>query len=218
MLEFQNVHKDYSQSAPALLGVSFVVKPGEFTALAGPSGSGKTTILNLAAGLDLASQGKVLFMGQDLAKLRPNEMSHLRREETGFVFQSFNLFPILTAEENIEYPLALRGVKASERRKRTKEALKEVGIEEFAHRRPSELSGGQQQRVAVARAMVSRPKIVFADEPTASLDSKSADDLLKLFEHLNQTSGTTFLFSSHDPRVLGIAHRIIRIFDGKIDA
>jgi putative ABC transport system ATP-binding protein len=217
MLEFQDVYKEYSSTAPALLGVSFRIEPGEFTALAGPSGSGKTTILNLAAGLDVPSRGRVLFMGQDLGALGPGEMSRLRRRETGFVFQSFNLFPVLTAHENVEYPLALKRVPPRERRERAFAALKEVGLEAFAGRRPSELSGGQQQRVAVARAMVSRPKIVFADEPTASLDSHSAEELLKLFEQLNRASGTTFLFSSHDPRVLQIAHRIIRVMDGRIE-
>jgi putative ABC transport system ATP-binding protein len=216
MLEFQCVSKDYSQAATALSDVSFSLSPGEFAALAGPSGSGKTTILNLAAGLDVPSKGKVIFLGQDLSELAPVEMSRLRREEVGFVFQAFNLFPILTAIENVEYPLALKKVRPKERRERARSALQDVGLEDFADRRPDQLSGGQQQRVAIARAMVNRPKLVLADEPTASLDSKSADELLALFEKLNRESETTFLFSSHDPRVLSRAKRIIRVFDGQI--
>jgi putative ABC transport system ATP-binding protein len=216
MLEFDNVYKDYSQAAPALQGVSFSVGKGEFTALAGPSGSGKTTILNLAAGLDVPCRGAVRVLDQDLAGLDANGLSRFRREELGFVFQSFNLFPILTALENVEYPLALKKVRPAERRKRAREALKEVGLEGFEARRPSQLSGGQQQRVAIARAMVNRPSIVLADEPTASLDSRSAEDLLDLFDTLNRASGITFLFSSHDNRVLRRARRIIHVEDGRI--
>lgn len=216
VLTFNGVHKDYSSDAPALSGVSLSIEAGEFTALAGPSGSGKTTALNLAAGLDMPSRGSVILLGQNLQTLDRDGLTRLRRDSVGFVFQAYNLFPVLTALENVEYPLALKKVPLKERRLRATLALAEVGLEKFGKRFPSQLSGGQQQRVAIARAMVTDPQIVFADEPTANLDSRSAEKLLHLFSRLNETRETTFLFSSHDPRVLGIAKRIIELQDGKI--
>jgi putative ABC transport system ATP-binding protein len=216
ILSFKNVSKHYSTDAIALKEVTFSIQPGEFAALAGPSGSGKTTILNLAAGLDRPSEGSVLFSGKELTSLTADRLAVLRRRSFGFVFQSYNLFPVLTALENVEYPLALNHVSADERQRRAKAALEEVGLAEFCRRFPSQLSGGQQQRVAIARAIVAQPQIVFADEPTANLDSGTAEKLLLLFRKLNETKKITFLFSSHDPMVLGVAKRILQIRDGRI--
>lgn len=216
LLSFEHVYKDYARTAVALQGISFVVGEGEFTALAGPSGSGKTTVLNLAAGLDSPSRGSIQLLGKNIGRLSKEELTNLRRQWIGFIFQSYNLFPVLTALENVEYPLALKNVPTKLRRELAKAYLDEVGLTGFVNRFPSQLSGGQQQRVAVARAMVTNPKIVFADEPTANLDSKSAQSLLSLFQTLNQRKRTTFLFSSHDPRVLNVAQRVITLSDGKI--
>lgn len=215
-LTFERVHKNYGDNSQALKGVSFEVSDGEFVALAGPSGSGKTTALNLAAGLDIASSGRVLLLGENLGSLQREKMTALRRNNVGFVFQSYNLLPVLTALENVEYPLALRSVPASLRRDISMALLEEVGLADLKDRLPRDLSGGQQQRVAVARAMVTNPKIVFADEPTANLDSKSAENLLWLFRRLNERRNTTFLFSSHDPRVLKAAKRTIFLADGAV--
>lgn len=216
ILSFQKVGKQYSPLETAVHDVSFEVGAGEFTALAGPSGSGKTTLLNLAAGLDFASSGKVLFLGKDLSRLNKVEISQLRRDEIGFVFQSYNLFPVLTALENVEYPLALKGVSPKDRKRAALRALEETGCGELHQRYPAALSGGQQQRVAIARAIVSLPRIVFADEPTANLDSHTAKKLLALFKELNTNRKITFLFSSHDPLVLNMAGRIIQVCDGQI--
>ena len=216
ILRFAKVSKKYNADGVALCEVSFIIHPGEFSALAGPSGSGKTTILNIAAGLDRPTAGEVIFSGNDLGKLSKNDLSRLRKTSMGFVFQAYNLFPVLTALENVEYPLALNGVESAERIARATQALKEVGLPEFARRFPSQLSGGQQQRVAIARAMVAEPKIIFADEPTANLDSSTAEKLLRLFRKLNEEKGITFLFSSHDPMVLRNAHRVLEISDGRI--
>ena len=216
LLTFTDVHKDYSKEAIAIANISFSVISGEFTALAGPSGSGKTTVLNLAAGLDKASRGNIRLLDHDLQKMNSVELTQLRRNHVGFIFQAYNLFPVLTAIENVEYPLALRNTSPKERRERSMEALEEVGLADYANRFPSQLSGGQQQRVAIARAMITKPRIIFADEPTANLDSKSAEKLLLLFRQLNEEKQTTFLFSSHDPKVLDIAKRIIKLSDGKI--
>lgn len=218
ILEFSKVDKDYSAESSGLKQVSFKITQGEFTALAGPSGSGKTTILNLAAGLDFPCRGTVTLIGRDLSAMSREELDYLRRENLGFIFQAYNLFPVLNALENVEYPLALQKVPSQERKVRALCALTEVGLANFATRFPNQLSGGQQQRVAIARAMVTDPKIVFADEPTANLDSKSADKLLDLFRKLNETTQTTFLFSSHDPRVLNNAKRVISLTDGTIQA
>ncbi len=213
---FEQVVKRYSENEIALNGVSVAIEDGEFAALAGPSGSGKTTMLNISAGLDVPSEGRVLLLDKDIQKLSPNELSLLRRGSVGFVFQSYNLFPVLTALENVEYLLALNGVHPKERRAIAEKALESVGLVNLGNRMPNQLSGGQQQRVAIARAIVTHPKVVFADEPTANLDSKTATHLLALFRQLNEERGITFIFSSHDPLVLTSAKRIIEIADGRI--
>lgn len=215
-INFENVSKKYGEMTTALKGITFRVEPGEFVALAGPSGSGKTTILNLAAGFDTPSSGDVRLLDQDLKNLSRKQLLDLRRQHLGYIFQSYNLFPVLTAIENVEYPLALNHRHARERRQIALEALREVGLEKMAHRFPSELSGGQQQRVAIARALATHPHIVFADEPTANLDSHTAHKLLELFCRLNDDTKITFVFSSHDPSVLTMAKRILRISDGEI--
>lgn len=215
-LVFEQVCKHYEDQSLALKNVSFQVAEGEFIALAGPSGSGKTTALNLAAGLDIPSGGKVVLLGENLGTLGKDKTTSLRRNNVGFIFQAYNLLPVLTAVENVEYPLALRSVPAKKRRQMARELLAEVGLSAYENRLPRELSGGQQQRVAVARAMVTHPQIVFADEPTANLDSRSAETLLWLFRKLNEKTKTTFLFSSHDPRVLKAAKRTIFLMDGMI--
>ncbi len=216
ILEFKEVSKIYNSDNVGIHGLSFLVKEGEFVALSGPSGSGKTTALNIAAGLDDYSEGEVLLFEQSLNEMSSEAVLELRRSQVGFIFQSYNLFPVLTVLENIEYPLALKDVVQRERVWKAKAMLREVGLEGVENRMPGELSGGQQQRVAVARAMVTGPKIIFADEPTANLDARTAEKLLELFLNLNETNGTAFIFSSHDPRVLKLADRIIPLLDGKI--
>ena len=216
ILEFKEVSKIYNSDNVGIHGLSFLVKEGEFVALSGPSGSGKTTALNIAAGLDDYSEGEVLLFEQSLNEMSSEAVLELRRSQVGFIFQSYNLFPVLTVLENIEYPLALKDVVQRERVGKAKAMLREVGLEGLETRMPGELSGGQQQRVAVARAMVTGPKIIFADEPTANLDARTAEKLLELFRNLNETNGTAFIFSSHDPRVLKLADRIIPLLDGKI--
>lgn len=216
VIRFQNVSKNYQNQTHAVRDVSFEIEQGEFTALSGPSGSGKTTLLNLAAGFDSVSSGKIEILGHDLAKLNSESLATMRKKLIGFIFQSYNLFPILNAIENVEYPLALMGVDPVTRHQEALLALKAVGMDAFADRKITELSGGQQQRVAIARAVVTRPKIIFADEPTANLDSQSARSLLVLFKKLNEELGITFLFSSHDPVVLQLATRVIPVLDGRV--
>lgn len=201
----------------ALSEVSLELDKGEFVALAGPSGSGKTTLLNVASGLDSPTRGTVYVNGQNLTQMKRSQLAQLRLEKIGFVFQSHNLIPVLTAHENAEFILLLRGVSVSERRARVRDILKEVGLEGMEDRRPSELSGGQQQRVAVARAIVAEPSLVLADEPTANLDSETAFALLDVMENLNRNHGTTFLFSTHDTRVMNRARRIVGLVDGRIN-
>jgi putative ABC transport system ATP-binding protein len=196
--------------------LSLEICPGEFAALCGPSGSGKTTVLNLIGGLDVPTRGSVYLEGRDLARLSRTELARLRRDRIGFVFQAYNLVPVLTAYENAEFVLALQGVARTERRKRVMTLLKEVGLDGLENRRIDQLSGGQQQRVAIARAIVPQPAIVLADEPTANVDSVTAESLLVLMERLNHGEGVTFLFSTHDQRVMDRAHRIIRLRDGRI--
>jgi putative ABC transport system ATP-binding protein len=196
--------------------LSLEIRPGEFVALCGPSGSGKTTVLNLIGGLDVPTRGSVFLEGRDLARLSRTELARLRRDRIGFVFQAYNLVPVLTAYENAEFVLALQGVAGPERRKRVMTLLKEVGLDGLENRRIDQLSGGQQQRVAIARAIVTRPAIVLADEPTANVDSVTAESLLVLMERLNHGEGVTFLFSTHDQRVMDRAHRIIRLRDGRL--
>lgn len=202
----------------ALRSVDLDILPGDFATLAGPSGSGKTTLLNMIGALDLPSSGEVTVDGQPLSGLKPAALSDLRLRKIGFVFQSFNLIPVMSAAENIEFVLELQGVPKAERRAKSLAALRDVGLAGLEHRRPSAMSGGQQQRVAVARALVSRPAIVLADEPTANLDSKSALDLIDLMRELNREHGTTFLISSHDQRVLEHSRRQINMIDGEIES
>jgi len=218
LIELKGVSKVYDggQEVRALSEVSFQVAPGEFTAIAGPSGSGKSTLLNIVGTLDAPTAGEVLFEGRPMSGLSENELADFRLRSLGFIFQAFNLIGVLTALENVEYVLVLQGAAQAERRERAREALRRVGLEAEAGRRPDLLSGGQQQRVAVARAIVHHPQVVLADEPTANLDSKTAEALLELMVELNQERGITFLFSSHDERVLSRARRILRIRDGRL--
>jgi len=200
----------------ALRDVDLDIQPGDFATLAGPSGSGKTTLLNMIGALDTPTSGEVIIDGQNLSDLNKSQLSDLRLHKVGFVFQSLNLIPVLSALENIEFVLELQGCPAAERRERARIALKEVGLEGLEHRRPSAMSGGQQQRVSVARALVSRPGIVLADEPTANLDSKNALELINLMYNLNQELGTTFVIGTHDPRVMEHTKRHIEMLDGRI--
>jgi len=221
LLRLEGVSRHYVQGDQivcALEDVNFSASTGEFIAVAGPSGSGKTTLLNVCAGLDHPTSGTVWLGNRDLAELNRHQLARLRLEEVGFIFQSFNLIPVLSAEENAEFILLLRGVPDRERKAKVRALLKEVGLEGMEHRRPGQLSGGQQQRVAVARAIAAEPKLVLADEPTANLDTDTALSLLNLMERLNREHGTTFLFSTHDPRVMQRAHRIIHLLDGRIES
>lgn len=202
----------------ALNGVDLDIFPGEFATLAGPSGSGKTTLLNMIGGLDHPSAGSVTVDGEDLGGLDKASLAELRLHKIGFVFQAYNLIPVLSAAENIEFVLQLLGVDPKERRARAKAALGEVGLEGMEDRRPAQLSGGQQQRVAVARALVARPAIVLADEPTANLDSATTDELIALMARLNETSGITFLIGTHDERVIARSRRHIVMIDGHISS
>jgi putative ABC transport system ATP-binding protein len=219
LIEVRNVSKIYKQGqveVPALREVDLTINRGDFAVLAGPSGSGKTTLLNLVGALDIPTSGSVRLDGKDMGELRGKQLADLRLREIGFVFQAYNLIPVLTAYENAEYVLLLQGVSAAQRRRRVGEVLEEVGIGELATRRPSELSGGQQQRVAVARAIAGRPALVLADEPTANLDSKTGSDLIETMHGLNENHGVTFVFSSHDPKVINHAARLITLEDGRI--
>ncbi|MBI5595200.1 MAG: ABC transporter ATP-binding protein [Elusimicrobia bacterium] len=226
LIELKSVTKVYEPpggaraipTVTALHSISFSISRGEFTAIAGPSGSGKSTLLNIVGTLDAASKGEVVYDGRKVSGLSEAELADFRLRSLGFVFQAYNLIPVLSAVENVEYVLALQGVPKAERRARAKEALKWVGLEREADRRPDLLSGGQQQRVAVARAIVHRPMVVLADEPTANLDSKTAEALLELMLGLNADHGVTFVFSSHDPRVLSRARRVVSILDGRLAA
>ncbi|MFH2203409.1 MAG: ABC transporter ATP-binding protein [Elusimicrobiota bacterium] len=200
----------------AVDGVDLTLKRGEFAALAGPSGSGKTTLLNLIGGLDRPDQGEIVIDGRETSKLSDNELTRLRLHRIGFVFQAYNLIPVLSAYENVQFILQIQGAPEAEHAGRIAPIFKELGIDELQGRRPTQLSGGQQQRVAVARAVVGTPAIVLADEPTANLDSATARGLMDLMKRLNQEQRVTFLFSSHDPMVLGRARRVIRMRDGKI--
>ena len=200
----------------AVRGVDLVVAPGEFVVMAGPSGSGKTTVLNLLGGLTRPSRGKVWIEGREISALPDKALAQVRLSRIGFVFQSYNLLPVLTALENAEFTLLLQGVPPAERRRRVRRLFRQIGLEGIEDRRPPKLSGGQQQRVAVARAVLGEPALVLADEPTANLDSATADALLDVMEQLNRDNGTTFVFSTHDPRVMERASRLIRLVDGRV--
>ena len=201
----------------ALDDVSINIEEGEFTAIIGPSGSGKTTLLHLIGGLDEPNSGSVMLSGSNIADMSGNELSDFRRDHIGFIFQAFNLIPVLSAEENIEYIMLLQGVGAAERKKRVKEMLAMVELEGLGDRRPAHLSGGQQQRVAVARAMASNPDIILADEPTANLDSKTGISLLEVMLDLNQQRNMTFVFSTHDEKIMERATRLIHLQDGNVE-
>ncbi len=220
--KLENIHKVYHIGKidfPALRGISFSVEEGEFLSIAGPSGSGKTTVLNILGCLDKPSRGKIFLEDKDITALPTSKLADVRRKNIGFVFQTFNLIPVLTALENVEFPLILEGRHESKERHRlTEEILTEVGLKDFIHRRPNEMSGGQQQRVAVARALVKKPKLVLADEPTANLDSVTGEEILQLMLELNQKTSTTFVFSTHDKMVMDFARRLISLRDGKIES
>ena len=218
-IKFENVWKIYklgTVEVAALRGLSIEIKRGEHLAVMGPSGSGKSTFLHLAGALDRPTKGRVLIEGRDPSKLNDDELSKLRNRYIGFVFQTFNLIPRLTALENVMLPLVVRGVDGSERRKRAIEALEQVGLGDRINHRPTELSGGEQQRVAIARAIVTRPRIVLADEPTGNLDSVSAKEIVKVLSQLNRELGITLVVVTHDPEVASAAKRIVRIRDGVI--
>jgi putative ABC transport system ATP-binding protein len=219
IIEIRNVSKTYSETevmVHAVNDVSLDFMEAEFAAIVGPSGSGKTTLLNLIGGLDLPTSGQIIIDGTDLSKLKSSKLIDFRMRNIGFVFQSYNLIPVLTAKENVEFVMMLQKLPKNERDGRTYELLEAVGLRDRAASKPAKLSGGQQQRVAVARALASRPKFVLADEPTANLDSKSASTLLEIMEKLNREEKITFIFSTHDPRVVKMAHRVITLEDGKI--
>ena len=202
----------------ALNGIDLTIESGEFTALVGPSGSGKTTFLNIISGLDSPTEGKVWLASRLLSEMSGNELSDFRRDNIGFIFQAYNLIPVLTVEENVEYIMLLAGVPKAERHERVITMLETVGLKGVTNRTPTQLSGGQQQRVAIARAMVSEPTIILADEPTANLDSKTGADLLEMMRKLNVETGMTFIFSTHDPMVMENARRLITLRDGQIDS
>lgn len=219
ILKLKNVNKIYNSSqvrVHAVNDVSLDFEEAEFAAIVGPSGSGKTTLLNLIGGLDMPTSGEIFIDGTDLSRLKASKLIDFRLKNIGFVFQSYNLIPVLTAKENVEFIMTLQKWPQEERDERTLELLKAVGLADRVNSRPSKLSGGQQQRVAVARALASRPKFILADEPTANLDSKSATTLLEIMEKLNQESKITFIFSTHDPRVVKMARRVITLEDGKV--
>ena len=202
----------------ALNGVSLEIQKGDFAVLVGPSGSGKTTLLNMIGGLDTPSAGRIWVAGTEIGRMQKSELSELRLRRIGFVFQEFNLIPVLSALENVEFVMLLQGLSEPQRRLRASALLKALGLEGLEHRRPSELSGGQQQRVAVARAIAAEPIIVLPDEPTANLDSKAGGALMDMMRRLNEDQGITFVFSTHDPMVVERARRVIRLRDGQVEA
>ncbi len=218
-LRTEAVWKVFHQEAEevrAVRGVTLTIQPGEFVVLAGPSGSGKTTLLNLIGGLTRPTGGKVWVDGLELTRMSSRELARLRLEKLGFIFQSYNLLPVLSALENAEFPLLLRGLESSQRERRVRKLFQRTGLAGLEHRRPGKLSGGQQQRVAVIRAVVGEPALVLADEPTANLDSAASDVLLAVMEELNRDLGTTFLFATHDSRLMERSRRLIHLVDGQI--
>ena len=219
IIEVLNVDKTYNDSevkVNALKGITLNFNQGEFTTIVGPSGSGKTTLLNLLGGLDKPSNGRICVDGIWIDTLSGSKLIDFRLHHIGFVFQAYNLIPVLTASENVELIMQLQGVPSNIRRKVARDLLDQVGLTDRYDSRPSQLSGGQQQRVAVARALASKPKFILADEPTANLDGKSAENLLQIMEHLNHEHGVTFIFSTHDQRVVSKAHRIVLLEDGMV--
>ncbi len=216
MKDVTRVYKIGQAETQALCGVNLTIQEGEFTALVGPSGSGKTTLLQLLGCLDRPSSGTIHIKGKDVSKLNPNQRADLRKATIGFVFQFFALIPGLTAYENVELPLLLTGVKGNQRKARAQELLVAVGLSDRAHHRPDQMSGGEQQRVAIARALATRPILVLADEPTANLDSENGKQVMQIMKQLNEETGTTYLFATHDPRVVPFAQRVIELRDGRI--
>ncbi|OQX29607.1 MAG: lipoprotein ABC transporter ATP-binding protein LolD [Spirochaeta sp. LUC14_002_19_P3] len=221
MIKVTNLHKTYTAGeleVKALRGVSLEIGRGEFIALAGPSGSGKTTLLNIIGCIDGADSGDVKIGEKSVMNLKKNDQAMFRRDNLGFVFQSYNLIPVLTAFENVAFSLNLMGIGEGDIRERTMAILKEVGLEGMENRRPGRLSGGQQQRVAIARAIVKNPEILLADEPTANLDSNTGREILELMKRLNQSHQSTFIFATHDPMVMDFADRLVRLHDGAIES
>lgn len=219
IIKVENVSKTYGMNnveVHALKSLHLSIEKGEFTVIAGPSGSGKTTLLNIMSGLDVPSDGKVMLSGKFISEMKGNELSDFRRDHIGFIFQSYNLIPVLSARENIEYIMLLQGVAEKERHSRVSEILEDVGLEGMEERKPGQLSGGQQQRVAIARAMVSNPDIILADEPTANLDSHTGAALLDIMRTLNEKRGMTFVFSTHDAMIMERAKRLVLLKDGSI--
>ncbi len=212
----RKVYRDNGVPVDALRGINLTVSTGDFSVIAGPSGSGKTTLLNIIGTLDKPTEGKVWLDGDDVASKSRRELAEIRLRKIGFVFQAYNLNPVLSALENVEFTMMLRGIDAAERKRRGLALLQELGIGELANKRPNEMSGGQQQRVAIARAISNDPRLVLADEPTANLDSETSNRLLELMEKLNHEDGITFVFSSHDPQVIERAHRLLVLKDGQI--
>ena len=220
VVECEGLRKTYQEeSVPvhALRGVDFAVRPGEFVSLSGPSGSGKSTLLNVIGGLDRPDEGEVTIGGTRLGDLSESELAELRLHKIGFVFQAYNLIPVLTALENVEFIMQLQGVTGSERRQRAMQALSDLGLADMSHRRPGELSGGQQQRVAIARAIVTNPLLLLADEPTANLDSATTEELLGLLRSLNRSQGMTIVTATHDPMVMSYTSRQVKLRDGAIE-
>jgi putative ABC transport system ATP-binding protein len=219
ILKIQNVSKIYSTDGievRALRSLSLSIEEGEFTAIAGPSGSGKTTLLNIISGLDTPTSGQALLAGKPISNMKGSELSDFRRDHIGFIFQAYNLIPVLTVKENIEYIMLLQGIQENERHSRVTSILKQVGLDGMENRQPKQLSGGQQQRVAVARAMVSNPSIILADEPTANLDSSTGASLLDIMRDLNKRMGMTFVFSTHDTMIMERAKRLVLLRDGEV--
>ncbi len=219
IIEANNVQKTYNtgkMEVPALRGVDFTVSRGEMVAIMGPSGCGKTTLLNCLSGLDTINDGQILIAGTDMARMSDNARTTFRAREMGFVFQFYNLLPVLSAVENVELPLLVSGVKPKTARERGMQALKQVGLERQASQKPAELSGGQRQRVTIARALVNQPSIVWADEPTGDLDTETADDVMRVMRELNQRNQQTFVVVTHDPRIGEMCDRIIRMQDGRV--
>ncbi|MCI0694368.1 ABC transporter ATP-binding protein [candidate division KSB1 bacterium] len=220
VVELHEVQKTYrlgKAEVPALRGISLAIVPGEFVAIAGPSGSGKTSALNLIGCIDKPTAGRIIFEEEDITEISLPALAATRREKLGFIFQTFNLIPVLNAYENVEYPLLLQHFSTLERKQRVMRALEQVGIADRAKHKPNELSGGQRQRVAIARALVGDPRVVLADEPTANLDSVTAGEIIALMRRLNQEQGVTFIFSTHDPRIMQAAARLVHLRDGRID-
>lgn len=220
LIEVNKLTKIYDGTAvpvTALKEVNIKIEKGEFTAIVGPSGSGKTTLLNIIGGLDVPTSGNVIIDNVDISTYKPDELVNFRLHHIGFVFQAYNLIPVFTAKENVEFIMLLQGLNKNEREKHAIELLKAVGLGDRVNNKPSELSGGQQQRIAVARALASKPSFVLADEPTANLDSVTADSLLDLMESLNKEFNMTFVFSTHDRRVIDRAHRVITLHDGAVE-